>query len=336
MTDSLTKPRLAELCRTFPRQRIVVIGDVMLDHYLHGEVRRISPEAPVPVVEFLADQYLPGGAANVAGNLAALGAKVDLIGVVGRDPAARQLTDAVRRIGLDPSGLIPAPDRGTTVKTRIVAHQMQMLRVDRETRQPLLPATRNKLLSRLRSSLRGAAAVIVTDYAKGVLDRETITAILTLGRRAGVPVCIDPKPTRPLKFKGPQLLTPNRREAFELAGLSDAPIGAQPARDRGLRRAMNRIWKLYRPGVLLVTLGEAGMVVQEKGGEPRHLPTAARTVYDVSGAGDTVIAAFVLAWSAGASVLEAAGLANLAAGIVVGKPGVATVSRSELADWAGR
>jgi D-glycero-beta-D-manno-heptose-7-phosphate kinase len=336
MTDSLTGPRLARLCRDFARQRIVVVGDVMLDHYLHGEVRRISPEAPVPVVEFQSEQHLPGGAANVAGNLVALGAKADLIGVVGRDPAARLLARAIRRTGLDPAGLIPSPDRCTTVKTRVVAHQVQMLRLDRETRQPLSPAIRSRLLQRLRSSLRGAAAVIVADYAKGVLDRETITAILTLGRKAGVPVCIDPKPSRPLKFKGSCLLTPNRREAFELAGLPDMPVGIQPARDRGLRRAMDRIWKLYRPDILLVTLGEAGMVVQEKGGELQHLPTAARTVYDVSGAGDTVIATFVLARSAGASVIEAAGLANLAAGIVVGKPGVATVSRRELADWAGR
>jgi D-glycero-beta-D-manno-heptose-7-phosphate kinase len=336
MTESLTNPRLVELCRNFPRQRIVVIGDVMLDHYLHGQVRRISPEAPVPVVEFQSDQHLPGGAANVAGNLVALGAKVELIGVVGRDDAARQLVRAVRRGGLDAGGLIPTSDRCTTVKTRIVAHQMQMLRVDREARQPLQPATRAKLLQRLRSSLRGATAVIVADYAKGVLDQETLSAVLTFGRQAGVPVCIDPKPTRPLKFKRPHLLTPNRREAFELAGLPDAPLGLEPIRDRGLRRAMQRIARLYSPDILLVTLGEAGMVVQEKGGEPRHLPTAARTVYDVSGAGDTVIAAFVLARSTGASVIEAASLANLAAGIVVGKLGVATVSRKELADWTGR
>lgn len=329
----LTASRVAELCRGFARRRVVVVGDVMLDHYLQGDVRRISPEAPVPVVEFGGEYHRPGGAANVAGNLAALGARADLLGVVGADEPAGRLQAALREAGLSGRGLLAVAGRATTVKTRVLAHQQQMLRIDRETRQPLPAPARRRLLARLRTALRGASAVLLADYAKGVIDQETLDAVLALGRAAGVPVCLDPKPVRPLRLAGCDLLTPNRHEAFALAGLPDEPVGAQPLRHRGLLRAMARLHRLHRPGILLVTLGEAGLIVQERGAAPRHLPTAARTVYDVSGAGDTVIASFVLARTAGASAVEAAAFANLAAGIVVGKLGVATVSPAELSAW---
>lgn len=325
-----------ELLKKISRVRILVIGDVMLDHYIWGDATRISPEAPVPVVEFGGEYHRPGGAANVAGNLAALGARAELLGVVGADEPAARLKTALREAGLSSAGLVASADRCTTVKTRVLAHQQQMLRIDRESRLPLPPPVRQRLLRRLRTALRGAAAVLVADYAKGVLDQTTLDAVLALARAARVPVCIDPKPVRPLRFAGCNLLTPNRHEAFALAGLPDEPVGAQPARHRGLLRAMARIHRLHRPDILLVTLGEAGMVVQERGAKPCHLPTAARTVYDVSGAGDTVIASFVLARTAGASAVEAAAFANLAAGVVVGKLGVATASPQELAGWATR
>lgn len=333
MIPPLTAGRIAELSRAFARKRIVVLGDVMLDHYLHGDVRRISPEAPVPVVEFGGEYHRPGGAANVAGNLAALGARPELLGVAGTDESASHLQTALREAGIPTRGLITTPDRCTTVKTRVLAHQQQMIRIDRESRRPLPTAVRQRLLRRLRTALRGAAAVVIADYAKGVVDQTTLDAVLALGRTARVPVCLDPKPVHSLRIAGCDLLTPNRREAFELAGLPDEPVGAQPARHRGLLQAMSRIHRIHRPGILLVTLGEAGMIVQERGGAPRHLPTAARTVYDVSGAGDTVIASFVLARTAGATAVEAAALANLAAGIVVGKLGVATVTPAELSAW---
>lgn len=330
----MTSQRILELTRRFARQRIVVIGDVMLDHYISGDVRRISPEAPVPIVEFKAEDYLPGGAANVARNLATLGARVELFGVVGADANAAVLRGTLRADRIKSSGLTTQVDRPTTVKTRVLASHQQILRVDRESRQALSATSKSRMLEALRRSVRGAAAIIVADYAKGVIDQETIDTILAMGRKLRVPVCVDPKPLRILRMKGCALLTPNRKETFELAGMHDEAVGSKPLAHRGLRQAMQRIRKHYAPRILLVTLGEAGMVVLEGNKPPRHLPTAARAVYDVSGAGDTVIAAFVLAWTAGVEAVEAATLSNLAAGVVVGKLGAAAVTPRELAEWS--
>lgn len=330
----MTPERILELTQRFKQKRIIVIGDVMLDHYISGEVRRISPEAPVPIVEFNDENYLPGGAANVARNLATLGARVELLGVVGKDANADILRATLGADKIKSAGLIAQVDRPTTLKTRLMASHQQMLRVDRESRQPLAHGTRQKMLRALKRASWGASAIIVADYAKGVIDQETIRAILATGRAAGVPVCIDPKPHRPLKMKGPALLTPNRKETFELAGLPDESVGPNPAKHRGLQQAIARIQEGYAPRILLVTLGEAGMLVVERGRPPRHLPTAARAVYDVSGAGDTVIATFVLAQAAGAGAVEAAMMANLAAGVVVGKLGAAAVSPKELSEWS--
>lgn len=326
--------RILELTRRFKQKRIIVIGDVMLDHYISGGVKRISPEAPVPIVEFNGENYLPGGAANVARNLATLGARVELLGVVGEDANADILRATLEADKVKSVGLTAQVDRPTTVKTRVMASHQQILRVDRESRQPLADGTKQKMLRALKRASQGASAIIVADYAKGVIDQETISAILAIGRAAGVPVCIDPKPHRPLKMKGAALLTPNRKETFELAGLRDESLGTHPMKHRGLQQAIARIQKDYAPTILLVTLGEAGMLVVERGRAPRHLPTAARAVYDVSGAGDTVIATFVLAQAAGAGAIEAAMMANLAAGVVVGKLGAAAVSPQELSEWA--
>lgn len=330
----MTPQRILELAKRFTSNRIIVVGDVMLDHYISGDVRRISPEAPVPIVEFHSENYLPGGAANVARNLATLGARAELFGVVGQDANANILKAALRADRIKSDGLLAQTDRPTTVKTRVMASHQQILRVDRESRQGLSASTKEKMLRALGRACKGAAAIVVADYAKGVIDQETISAIIAVGRKTNVPVCIDPKPLRRLRMKGCALLTPNRRETFELAGMADEAVGASPAGHRGLRRAMARIQKDYAPGILLVTLGEGGMLVVERGGQPRHLPTAARAVYDVSGAGDTVIATFVLAQAAGADAVEAATLANLAAGVVVGKLGAAAVTPQELAEWA--
>ncbi len=329
----ITPERIAELCLGIARQKLLVIGDVMLDHYVHGEVRRISPEAPVPVVDFDHEHFLPGGAANVARNLAALGAKVEVFGVVGHDSHADCLRQAVRASGVGVVGLVAEKQRVTTVKTRIITAHQQMIRVDRENRRPLEPVTRRRLLRALAAGARRASAIIVADYAKGVMDQGMMDAVLAIGRKVGVPVCVDPKPVRPLRMKGCALMTPNRKETFELAGMADEPVGLKPATQAGMRRAVARIRQLYNPEILLVTLGEAGMLLLERGSVSQHLPTAAREVFDVSGAGDTVIAAFVVARAAGAKPVEAAALANLAAGVVVGKLGAATVTPAELVDW---
>lgn len=329
--------RIQQLCQRFKGKRIVVIGDVMLDHYINGDVRRISPEAPVPIVEFSSEKYLPGGAANVARNLATLGAKVQLLGAVGNDEHARTLKAALKADGMGDGGLLTVAGRPTTVKTRVLASHQQILRVDRESRESLPAAAKARLARTLKQACKGAAAIIVADYAKGVIDQETLNAVFAAGRKAGVPVCVDPKPSRPLKLKGAALLTPNRKELFELAGMTDQPVDGKPVDGkpvdgRRLQRAIARVKELYAPGLLLVTLGEAGMLLVEDGQPARHLPTAARAVYDVTGAGDTVIAAFVLAQAGGAAAVEAATFANLAAGVVVGKLGAATVTTRELAD----
>jgi D-beta-D-heptose 7-phosphate kinase/D-beta-D-heptose 1-phosphate adenosyltransferase len=330
----MTPQRILELAKRFKRQRIVVVGDVMLDHYIHGEVRRISPEAPVPIVEFGSQNYLPGGAANVARNLATLGAKVELVGVVGKDESARILRESLGLNRIRSSGLIVDAGRPTTVKTRVMASHQQILRIDQESRQVPAAAVKAKLLQAVRKAAKSSSAIIVADYAKGVIDQDVIDAVLAIGRKAGVPVCIDPKPVRRLQMKGCALLTPNRKETFELARLPDEAVGTRPERHRGLRKAVANIQRDYAPKTLLVTLGEGGMLLIEGKQAPRHLATAARDVFDVSGAGDTVIAAFVLAQAVGADSVEAATFANLAAGVVVGKLGAAAVTVGELVEWA--
>lgn len=322
--------RLQEICAGFPRQRVIVIGDVMLDHLVAGEARRISPEAPIPVINFVEETYSAGGAANVARNLASLGSRVDLFGVTGDDSSADLLADALLAHGVAAGGLIREPGRPTTVKTRITAQRQQIVRLDRETDQPLRASTAASLTAAWRTVLHGAAAVILADYAKGVVDQPLLDALLTAAQSLAIPVLIDPKPARPLNLRGCTTLTPNRKETFELAGLTDPGAITSPSGDQALLQAVARVQTLHQPAELLVTLSEAGLLLIEQGSDPRHIPTVARQVFDVSGAGDTVIATFALARTAGATALEAAALANQAAGIVVAKPGTATVTLSEL------
>lgn len=327
---NLSLLRLQEICAGFQRQRIVVLGDVMLDHLVLGEARRISPEAPIPVINFISESHTPGGAANVARNLAALGAQVDLFGVIGADNAGDTLVETLASSGLSTGGLIREPNRATTVKTRITAQRHQVVRLDRETNQPVADATAAAVLSACRTALRGAAAVIIADYAKGVIEQPLLNTVLQHARELGVPVCIDPKPSHPLSMQGCALLTPNRKETFELARLTEPAKTVDPTNDAALLQAIATICRHHRPAALLVTLGESGLLLVEDGSPPRHIPTFARQVSDVTGAGDTVIAAYVLAKAAGATSLEAATLANHAAGIVVAKVGTAVASVAEL------
>lgn len=326
----LPPERLREISSRFATQRIVVIGDVMLDHVITGEAARISPEAPIPVLRFRDERYAAGGAANVAQNLAALGCAVDLFGVVGADADADHLRRSFHP-RINAAGLVIEPNRPTTVKSRVVAQRQQIVRVDRETARPLEATTAGALAEACRSALRGAAAVIVADYAKGVIDQPLLDAVMAAARSERVPVCVDPKPSRRLNLRGAALLTPNRKESFELAGLNDdgASIEA-PTTDPALLKAVVRIQELYQPEALLITLSEAGLLLIEPGQPARHIPTFARQVYDVTGAGDTVIACFVLARAAGATLVEAAIIANHGAGAVVAKTGTATVSVDEL------
>jgi len=329
-SNPIASARLKHLLSAARRARILVVGDVMLDQFIWGRVSRISPEAPVPVVEFERENFMPGGAANVARNISALGARAEVFGVVGRDNAADQLRLHLTEQRVDCSGLVSIPARHTSIKTRIVAHQQQVVRLDRESRAELDGRATKRLLAAIESRLDGAAAVIVGDYGKGVVTQALLDRLKILCRKRGVWLSLDPKPVHHLHLAGLSLITPNRKEAFELSGLPDDTRDANPLRDLNLVRTGGRLLTDLAPALLLITLGEQGMFLCRRGQKPFHIPTVAQEVFDVSGAGDTVIASFTLAIAAGASPVEAAILSNHAAGVVVGKVGTATVTPEEL------
>ncbi len=329
-SNRLAPGRVRQLLATAAKVRTLVVGDAMLDHFIWGSVARISPEAPVPVVDFERESFMPGGAANVARNLAALEVPSELFGVVGRDFAARQLKDLLRGYRIGCAGLVASDSRRTTVKARIVAHMQQVVRIDRETRDGLSPQVSRALLRHIRANLDNAAAVIVADYGKGVVTQDLLQELKAICRQRGIWLSLDPKPVHCLNLVGLSLITPNRKEAFELAGLRDETRNANPLADTTLMDVAARLLQELQPALLLITLGELGMLLCQRGQPPFHIPTVAQEVFDVSGAGDTVIASFTAAIAAGASPLEAAVLSNHAAGLVVGKIGTATVSPAEL------
>ncbi|MEO0018322.1 MAG: hypothetical protein RLZZ522_1605 [Verrucomicrobiota bacterium] len=314
----------AALLDAFPALRILVIGDVMLDHYIWGEVSRISPEAPVPVIHVMRETHTAGGAANVALNLAALGVNAALIGTLGDDDAGRKLQATLAAAGVDARGCRTDPAAPTIVKTRVIARTQQVCRIDREAeRRAYTAAAPDDMLT---AALAGVDAVILSDYAKGVVTQALIDRLIPLAAAHGVLVAVDPKPARHLDFHGAGLVTPNRHEALELAGLPEPGVGdIYP-----LEEVCRRIYELHAPKLLVITLGADGMAVCREGKVEAILATAAREVFDVSGAGDTVIATLTAALAAGALPVAAARLANLAAGIVVSHMGTATASRREL------
>jgi len=326
----VTVARARRILAEARRTRVLVVGDAMLDHFVWGGVTRISPEAPVPVVDFERESFMPGGAANVARNLTALRVPTELFGVVGRDAAAGQLKRLLNQHHIGCRGLVGHARRNTSVKTRIVAQQQQVVRIDRESRDGLSAPLTERLVTAIQALIRRAAAVIVGDYGKGVVTQALLEEIKQLCRRHGVWLSFDPKPVHRLDLSGLSLITPNRKEAFELADLPDETRNNSPLADANLMRVADRLLNVLRPAVLLITLGELGMLLCRHGHKPFHIPTVAQEVFDVSGAGDTVIATFTLAIAAGASPLEAAILCNHAAGIVVGKIGTATVTPDEL------
>ncbi|HTX21231.1 MAG TPA: D-glycero-beta-D-manno-heptose-7-phosphate kinase [Candidatus Aquilonibacter sp.] len=327
---TLSASRVKQLLSAADKTRVLVLGDVMLDHFIWGGVSRISPEAPVPVVDFERESFMPGGAANVARNLVSLDVPAELFGAIGNDGAAQQLKKLLAGQKIGCAGLVANPARHTSVKTRVVAHKQQVVRIDRETRDGLDAKLTGKLLDALKPKLKGAAAVIVGDYGKGVVTQSLLDEIKSLCRERGTWLSFDPKPVHHLNLSGLSLITPNRKETFELANLPDETKNANPLADKNLMLAADRLLDELRPAVLLITLGELGMLLCQRGQKPFHIPTVAQEVFDVSGAGDTVIATFTLAIAAGASPHEAAILSNHAAGIVVGKIGTATTTPEEL------
>ena len=333
---TLSVERVRKLLAAARKARVLVVGDVMLDHFIWGGVSRISPEAPVPVVEFERESFMPGGAANVARNLAALEVPTELFGMIGQDENGRRLKELLGGQNINCGGLLADATRHTSVKTRIVAHQQQVVRIDRETRDGLEARLTGRLLAEIKSKLPKTDAVIIGDYGKGVITQPLLNEIKSLCRARGIWLSLDPKPVHRLNLAGLSLITPNRKEAFELANLADETRCAHPLADKNLMLAAERLLNELRPAVLLITLGELGMLLCRRGQKPFHIPTVAQEIFDVSGAGDTVIATFTLAIAAGGSSLEAAVLSNHAAGIVVGKVGTATTSPAELLKSFGR
>lgn len=326
----LSRARVRQWLDRAPATRLLVVGDVMLDQFVWGNVNRISPEAPVPVLEFVRESFMPGGAANVARNLTTLGARATVVGVVGHDAAARQLHDLLAAEGVDTSGLLTLRDRHTSIKTRMIANQQQVMRLDRETPGELHATGTSRLLDVLRQKLEGVDAVIVGDYGKGVVTQPLLDELKHLCRRRGIWLSLDPKPVHRLDLSRLSLITPNRKETFELAGVPEGARGLPPMQDPLLLQTAGDLLQRLQPALLLVTLGEHGMLLCRRAQPPLHIPTVAREVFDVSGAGDTVIASFTLAIALGASPVEAAIFSNHAAGVVVGKVGTAAVTPAEL------
>jgi D-beta-D-heptose 7-phosphate kinase/D-beta-D-heptose 1-phosphate adenosyltransferase len=326
----LSLARVKRLLGAAARTRVLVMGDLMLDQFIWGRVTRISPEAPVPVLEFERESYMPGGAANVARNLASLGIQTTLFGVTGKDAAAVQLKDLLRAEQVDCAGVMAVAGRMTTRKVRLVAQQQQVARVDRETSGEVDASDLRRLMGRLRRRLDGVDAVIVGDYGKGVVSQALLDELRVECRLRGIWISLDPKPVHQLHLAGLSLITPNRKEAFELVGRKDPGKVSDPLKDKALCDVVQTLIQDLNPALLLVTLGEQGMLLCRGDGQVSLIPTVAQEVFDVSGAGDTVIAAMTLAVAAGASPLEAAVLANHAAGVVVGKVGTAVVTSAEL------
>ena len=327
---TLSAPRARQILSAAAKTRVLVLGDVMLDQFIWGSVARISPEAPVPVLDFERESFMPGGAANVARNLTALNVPTELFGAIGRDDAANRLKELLAGQKIGCNGLVVNAARHTCVKTRIVAHKQQVVRIDRETRDGLDAKLTARLIAAVKVRLSKTDAVIVGDYGKGVVTQPLLNEIKSLCRARGVWLSLDPKPVHDLNLSGLSLITPNRKEAFELANLPDETRNPNPLADKNLMLAAQRLLIELHPAVLLITLGELGMLLCQRGQKPFHIPTVAQEVFDVSGAGDTVIATFTLAVAAGASPMEAAILANHAAGIVVGKIGTAITTPEEL------
>lgn len=320
---------LPNILSKFPGKCVLIVGDVMLDEYIWGEVRRISPEAPVPVVELRRRTYAPGGAANVAANVASLGGRAILAGVVGKDIQADLLREALSHYSIEGDGLLTDPDRPTTTKTRVIAHNQQVVRVDCEVRVSLSPEMEEALRGWVRPRLREANALVLSDYGKGVVTPRLAEEVIRLAKDAGKPVVVDPKGRDYRKYRGATVVTPNIQEArLALNHLLNPP--------EDLIELGQQLLALLEGSAVLITRGPEGMTLFQPNHQPVHIPAVARYVYDVTGAGDTVVATLALALAAGARLEQAARLANAAAGIKVSKVGTATVELRELmADIAG-
>ena len=318
------------IIQKFKDQSILVIGDVLLDRYISGRARRISPEAPVPVVQVSTEKDIPGGAGNVASNIQALGGHALLSGIVGKDEPGRKLMELLAEKGISIEAVMLLNEARTTVKTRILADRQQVVRVDWDNQVSLSDEMLRTYVERLSAAVKGVSGVIIEDYDRGTVGQEVVNAVLSAAQREGVPVGLDPHRNSELSVDGLTLATPNRSEVFALAHLAESPLQSDPLNDKALLKAANILMERWKPTFLIITLGVQGMLLISREHKPEHIPTVAREVFDVSGAGDTVIAATLLAFSAGADYHNAVQLANCAAGVVVGKVGTDTCTGEEL------
>jgi len=320
---------MQQLLDAIARLHVLVVGDLMLDHYVWGDAVRLSPEAPVPIVKVGHDAYTAGGAANVAANLRALGVAVEVAGVFGTDANGRMLQANLAERGVGCDAACRSGHVATIVKTRVMCRNQQLCRIDREER-PEAYAMPEAAFETLRDRIAAADAVILSDYAKGVVTSDLVRRVQEMARPGQI-VAIDPKPRPDLHFARVSLMTPNRSEALQLAGMQGTEGRAFPEAE-----VTARLHERFAPEHLVVTLGADGMLLSTDGRPGRHLATTAREVFDVSGAGDTVIATLTAALATGADIERAATLANLAAGVVVGKLGTATATPDEILAHAAR
>ncbi|MFH1406866.1 MAG: D-glycero-beta-D-manno-heptose-7-phosphate kinase [Candidatus Omnitrophota bacterium] len=319
----LHKARLEKIINRFKSVKVLAIGDLMLDEFVWGSVSRISPEAPVPVVWVNSESFMPGGASNVANNIHALGATTFLSGMVGGDERGRKIIEELARKGMDTEGICTDEERPTTLKTRVIAHHQQVVRIDKENVSPVDGNVLEQILTYTREKIQEVDGVIIEDYGKGIIIPRLLTEVTRLAKKYKKIITVDPKEEHFSYYKQVTAITPNHHEAGKA-------IGIQIKDERTLREAGKRLLAKLKCKSILITLGENGMALFEGSGTMTHIPTVAQEVFDVTGAGDTVISVFTLSLAAGASMKEAAYISNFAAGIVVGKVGVAVTTKEEL------
>ena len=315
--------RLKHVISKFDQAKVLVVGDLILDEFIWGNVSRISPEAPVPVVWVDSENFMPGGASNVANNIRSLGGEVYLAGVVGDDSRGEVLQSLLRKKGVHTEGIFVDKHRPTTQKTRVIAHHQQVVRIDREQLKPIPEPVMKQILSYVHDRVGTLDAVIIEDYGKGVIVPKLVQSIVKLAKKQEKIISVDPKETHFSYYRGVTTLTPNHHEAA-------SAVGFKIKDDISLEKAGRVMLKRLKCKSVLITLGENGMAIFEDGKPMVKIPTVAQEVFDVSGAGDTVISALTLALAGGASTIDAAHISNCAAGIVVGKVGVAVTTQDEL------
>ncbi|MBI4377660.1 MAG: D-glycero-beta-D-manno-heptose-7-phosphate kinase [Nitrospinae bacterium] len=315
--------RLKEVLLNSKGLRVMVVGDIILDEYIWGDIDKISPEAPVGILECRSENFVPGGAANVANNIKSLGCEVYLVGAVGKDEKGKRLRRLMKKIGIHHDGVFEDPDRPTTNKIRVIAHSQQILRIDREDRRAIENHIKDKLTRYIEKLMPVVDGVICSDYGKGVLSNDVISFIIKIARKNKTIVMADPKGSDYSKYEGIQVITPNKKEASEAAGI-------EIHSEDDVKLSAKRLLKTFKGDAVLITRGAEGMSLFQGNGKATNIPTEAKEVYDVTGAGDTVISVFGMVTFAGYDMVDAARLANIAAGIEVGKVGTSVVTKDEI------